>query len=71
MLTITEKSPSQPAVFFNDDRLVRSLEKLFAAPRQEMLTEISLMAIKIYELETNRIHNDSATVTFTGEYKNR
>ncbi len=59
------------ADLFNDDRLARSLDKLFAAPRQEMLTEISLKAIQTYELETNCIHNDSTTVTFTGEYRNQ
>ncbi len=59
------------AALFNDDRLARSLDKLFEAPRQEMLTEISLGAIKTYELETNCIHNDSTTVTFSGEYRNQ
>ncbi|NQU65818.1 MAG: IS1634 family transposase [SAR324 cluster bacterium] len=56
---------------FNDDRLARDLDKLFAAPRQEMMTEISLNAIETYELETNCIHNDSTTITFSGEYRNQ
>lgn len=59
------------ANLFNDDRLARSLDKLFYAPRQEILTEISLKAIETFELETNCIHNDSTTVTFTGEYRNQ
>jgi transposase len=59
------------ANLFNDDRLARSLDKLFYAPRQEILTEISLKAIETFELETHCIHNDSTTVTFTGAYRNQ
>ncbi len=56
---------------FNDDRLSRDLDKLFASPRQEMMTEFSLNAIRIHDLETDRIHNDSTSITFSGEYRNQ
>ncbi|MCP4752148.1 MAG: DUF4277 domain-containing protein, partial [Proteobacteria bacterium] len=59
------------ANLFNDDRLARSLDGVFAAPRQAMTTEISLNAIRVHQLETDRIHNDSTTITFSGEYGNQ
>jgi transposase len=52
----------------NDDRVGRALDKLFAADRAAIVTEIVLTAIKVFELCTDRVHNDSTTVTLTGDY---
>ena len=53
---------------FNDDRLGRSLCALFRADRHSLMTEVSCNAIKLHKLLTDEIHNDSTTVTFTGQY---
>ena len=54
---------------FNDDRLGRALDALFKADRGSMGTELSAHAIRVHELETSRIHNDTTTVTFLGAYE--
>ena len=52
----------------NDDRVGRALDRLFAADRAALLTEIVLKAISEFGLNTDRVHNDSTTVTLTGQY---
>lgn len=56
---------------YNDDQLGRCLNKLFGADRNSMMTELSAHAVRVHTLETNDIHNDSTTVTFTGEYEDQ
>ncbi|MBW2010503.1 MAG: DUF4277 domain-containing protein [Deltaproteobacteria bacterium] len=56
---------------YNDDQLGRSLDKLFKADRHSIMAELSANAIKLHKLETDDIHNDSTSITFTGEYKNQ
>ena len=56
------------AALYNDDQLARSLDRLFGADRHSLLTDLSGNAIRVYELETNRIHNDTTSITFEGEY---
>ncbi len=58
------------ANLFNDDRLARALGALFNADRHCLMTNISSNAIKVHQLLTDEIHNDSTTVTFIGKYKN-
>lgn len=57
------------ALKYNDDRLGRSLDKLFDTDRNSILTELTGNAINVHNLETNDVHNDSTSVTFTGEYE--
>jgi transposase len=52
----------------NDDRVGRALDRLFAADRAALLTDIILKAISEFGLNTDRVHNDSTTVTLTGQY---
>ena len=54
---------------YNDDRLGRCLEALFRADRHSLMSEASVSAIKVHNLTTSRIHNDSTTVSFAGAYK--
>lgn len=56
------------ASLYNDDQLGRSLDRLFAADRRSLLTELSGNAIRTYDLETSRVHNDTTSITFEGEY---
>jgi len=53
---------------FTDDRVGRALDRLFYADRAALTTQVVLNAIRVYDLEINRIHNDSTTVTLFGDY---
>lgn len=53
---------------FNDDRFARNLDKLYQAFRFSLMAELSAKAIEIHEQMTQIIHNDTTTVTFSGEY---
>lgn len=57
------------AAKYNDDRLGRSLDQLFAADRGSLQAALSAEAIRVHQLETNVIHNDSTSVTFLGAYE--
>ena len=59
------------ASVYNDDRLARKLEDLFAADRNSMMTEFAAGAVKIFTLETKDIHNDTTSVTLTGDYEDK
>ena len=54
---------------YNDDKLSRGLDKLYKVDRSSIMAELSSNAIEVYNLETNDAHNDSTSVTFTGEYE--
>jgi transposase len=55
--------------FYNDDRLGRCVDKLFEADRHSLMMELSASAIKVHALETKQIHNDSTSITLSGEYE--
>lgn len=57
------------AAKYNDDRLGRSLDQLFAADRGSLQAALSAQAIRVHQLETDVIHNDSTSVTFVGAYE--
>ena len=59
------------ATKYNDDRLGRSIDELYDKDRATMMTEISSNAIRVHELETDTVRNDSTSVTFTGAYENQ
>jgi len=52
---------------FNDDRFGRALDKLYAADRATLMTEIVVTMIKKINLEMERLHNDSTTVKAYGK----
>jgi transposase len=60
--------PSEAPEFFNDDRVGRCLDALFLADRASLMTEIVVHAVAQFDLEVSELHNDSTTVTFTGQY---
>jgi transposase len=60
--------PPGPSGVFNDDRLGRALDLLFQADRASLMTELVVRAIREFRVDLGRLHNDSTTVTFTGEY---
>ena len=53
----------------NDDRIGRSLDALFLADRATIMTELIVSAVKRFHIQLDQFHNDSTTVTVTGEYK--
>ena len=56
------------AALLNDDRVGRALDRLFDADRAALLTELVLVTIREFEVELDQLHNDSTTLTLTGEY---
>lgn len=52
----------------NDDRVGRCLDYLFLADRAALMTAIVVHAVRIFDLDLRQLHNDSTTVTFTGQY---
>ena len=52
----------------NDDRLGRALTRLFHADRASMLTELVVAMIAAFQIDCSQLHNDSTTITFSGDY---
>ena len=53
----------------NDDRVARSLDALASEHGRSLFFRLALRMIKQFELETERIHFDTTTVTLHGQYK--
>ena len=60
-----------PGTDFNDDLLARSLDKLFRVDRASLQTRFILEAIKRFKINTDTIHNDSTSISGTGEYRHQ
>lgn len=56
------------AELLNDDRVGRMLDRLFDADRASLITSTVLGVIREFNIETTQLHNDSTTVTVTGNY---
>jgi len=52
----------------NDDRVGRMLDRLFDADRASLITSTVLAVIREFGVSTTQLHNDSTTVTVTGNY---
>ncbi len=52
----------------NDDRGGRALDALFDTDRASLLTSVVAHAIREFHLDLSELHNDSTSVTFSGEY---
>ncbi len=52
----------------NDDRVGRMLDRLFDTDRASLITATVLAVIREFGIETSQLHNDSTTVTVTGNY---
>jgi len=60
--------PPEAPQYFNDDRVGRCLDALFRSNRAALMTEIVVHAVEEFDLKLTELHNDSTTVTFTGQY---
>lgn len=56
------------AGLLNDDRVGRALDRLFDADRATLLTEVVLQAVRAFGIDCSQLHNDSTTVTVTGDH---
>jgi transposase len=61
-------SPDDPPLF-NDDRIGRHLDLLFAAPQAALLTDIVLQAIRTFGIDVSRFHQDTTSIRFFGAYQ--
>lgn len=52
----------------NDDRLGRTLDKLFLADRRTLVTRFVVHMVDEFGIELGRLHNDSTSLTFSGAY---
>ena len=50
----------------NDDRVGRTLARLFDADRASLLTEVVLRVVREFDIDCSQLHNDSTSITFTG-----
>jgi len=57
------------AVFLNDDRVGRALDRLFDADRAALLTELVLRTVRRFQVDLDQLHTDSTTLTLMGEYR--
>jgi len=55
----------------NDDRLGRTLDKLFVADRRTMVTRLVIHMVEEFAIDLKQFHNDSTSITFSGEYRER
>lgn len=54
---------------FNDDRIGRALDELFASDRTAFLTDFVVHMVREFEVRLDELHNDSTSLTFQGDYK--
>jgi transposase len=52
----------------NDDRVARTLDALVSVPARSLFFRLALHVIKQFQIDTARIHHDTTTVTFHGQY---
>jgi transposase len=62
--------PNQIALL-GDDRLGRSLDRLYRADRASLLTALIVQAVREFQIDLQQLHNDTTTVTFAGVYRNQ
>jgi transposase len=56
------------ASLLNDDRCGRALDHLQRADRASLLTALVLRAVGAFAIDLSELHQDTTTVTFTGDY---
>jgi transposase len=56
------------AGLLNDDRVGRSLARLFDADRATLLTRLVLDAVERFDIDLSQLHNDSTSIKLTGAY---
>ncbi len=57
------------AALLSDDRIGRALDQLFDADRGALLTETVVRMARRFAVRFDRLHNDSTTIRFAGQYR--
>ncbi len=52
----------------NDDAVGRVLDQVWEARTDKLLTSVALKPIKMFSLDTSRVHHDTTSVTMHGDY---
>ena len=52
-----------------DERVARALDALYASKSKEIFFQLSLRAIKLFDLNCDQTHNDTTSITFSGKYE--
>jgi len=55
----------------NDDRIGRALDHLHRADRASLLTALIVQAVRAFAIDLKELHQDTTTVTFSGNYDNQ
>jgi transposase len=55
----------------NDDRIGRALDHLHRADRASLLTALIVQAVRAFAIDLKELHQDTTTVTFSGNYGNQ
>jgi transposase len=58
----------QQLPLLNDDRIGRALDHLQRADRASLLTALVLHAVREFAIDLTELHQDTTTVTFSGQY---
>lgn len=53
----------------SDDRIGRALDRFFDSDRAALMTEVVIRAAKRFNLNFNRLHNDTTSIRLTGQYR--
>jgi transposase len=59
---------SQDIDSLNDDRVGRSLDRVFQALETNLILDVVAHVVQEFEVSLDELHNDSTTVTFCGDY---
>ena len=59
------------APMLNDDRAGRALDHLHRADRASLLTALVMRAVTEFDIDLSEQHQDTTTITFSGEYANQ
>jgi transposase len=59
--------PSERACL-QDDRVGQALERFYLGRHKDVFFHLALRAIKVFQLQCSQIHQDTTTVTFSGQY---
>jgi len=65
LLGLTQRQLGQ----LNDDRVGRSLDRLFDATTPQLLMDVVRQMVREFDLKLDELHNDSTTVSFFGQYE--
>jgi transposase len=53
---------------FTDDRFARALDRLYEADRASLMTDLVTRSVRAFDLDLQRIHNDSTSIKAYGAY---